>query len=215
MRGLRSLHLCWCWRALPRCRRRTGRSARAAANQRARARRPGARGEEDQRALRSDLPQIHETVFRPGLRLALLQGAGIRRERTQADGDELGRCARRHAAHAVDVSGDRVAPPRVRRDRPARVEHRRRHHARSLSLATLGKDVADAERHHFMFASYNAGEGTIKRALASPRPKAGTGVVERRADRTDRPALAVLRDARLRAPNRFDVRQADASRFAP
>jgi membrane-bound lytic murein transglycosylase MltF len=29
-----------------------------------------------------------------------------------------------------------------------------------------GKDVPEAERHHFMFASYNAGEGTITRARA-------------------------------------------------
>ena len=28
------------------------------------------------------------------------------------------------------------------------------------------KDIGDEERHHFMFASYNAGEGTIRRALA-------------------------------------------------
>ena len=70
---------------------------------------------------------------------------------------------------------DRVAPARVRLDRPPRVEHRRRHHARPLPLAALGEDVPEAERYHFMFGSYNAGEGTIARALAmakqaSPEP---------------------------------------------
>jgi len=35
------------------------------------------------------------------------------------------------------------------------------------------KDVSDDERHHFMFASYNAGEGTINRALAVARSKSG------------------------------------------
>jgi len=36
------------------------------------------------------------------------------------------------------------------------------------------KDISDDERHHFMFASYNAGEGTITRALAAARNKGGT-----------------------------------------
>src|SRR5205085_1393698 len=36
-----------------------------------------------------------------------------------------------------------------------------------------GKDVADDERHHFMFASYNAGEGTINRAFSVARTKGG------------------------------------------
>jgi membrane-bound lytic murein transglycosylase MltF len=37
-----------------------------------------------------------------------------------------------------------------------------------------GKSVPDdAERHHFMFASYNAGEGTITRALAAAKAKNG------------------------------------------
>jgi len=31
------------------------------------------------------------------------------------------------------------------------------------------KDIPDDERHHFMFASYNAGEGTINRAIALTR----------------------------------------------
>jgi membrane-bound lytic murein transglycosylase MltF len=35
------------------------------------------------------------------------------------------------------------------------------------------KDVADDERHHFMFASYNAGEGTIGRAMAAARTNGG------------------------------------------
>jgi soluble lytic murein transglycosylase-like protein len=35
------------------------------------------------------------------------------------------------------------------------------------------KSVPDAERHHFMFASYNAGEGTINRALGIARTKTG------------------------------------------
>ncbi len=34
-------------------------------------------------------------------------------------------------------------------------------------------DVPEDERHHFMFASYNAGEGTITRALAMARAKSG------------------------------------------
>lgn len=36
------------------------------------------------------------------------------------------------------------------------------------------KDIGDSERHHFMFASYNAGEGTINRALAAAKNKGGT-----------------------------------------
>lgn len=36
------------------------------------------------------------------------------------------------------------------------------------------KDIGDDERHRFMFASYNAGEGTITRALAAARTKGGT-----------------------------------------
>lgn len=35
------------------------------------------------------------------------------------------------------------------------------------------KDVADDERHHFMFAGYNAGEGTINRAMAAARTNGG------------------------------------------
>jgi len=33
------------------------------------------------------------------------------------------------------------------------------------------KDIADDERHRFMFASYNAGEGTINRAISMARAK--------------------------------------------
>jgi len=33
------------------------------------------------------------------------------------------------------------------------------------------KDISDEERHHFMFASYNAGEGTINRAISMARGK--------------------------------------------
>jgi membrane-bound lytic murein transglycosylase F len=33
------------------------------------------------------------------------------------------------------------------------------------------KDISDDERHHFMFASYNAGEGTINRAISMARAK--------------------------------------------
>src|SRR5262252_7853314 len=36
------------------------------------------------------------------------------------------------------------------------------------------KDIGDDERHHFMFASYNAGEGTITRALAQAKNNGGT-----------------------------------------
>jgi membrane-bound lytic murein transglycosylase MltF len=36
-----------------------------------------------------------------------------------------------------------------------------------------GKDVPESERHRFMFASYNAGEGTITRARAVARTKFG------------------------------------------
>jgi len=39
-----------------------------------------------------------------------------------------------------------------------------------------GKGVPAAERPHFMFASYNAGEGTITRALAAARAKAADPV---------------------------------------
>jgi membrane-bound lytic murein transglycosylase F len=35
------------------------------------------------------------------------------------------------------------------------------------------KEIGDGERHRFMFASYNAGEGTITRALAAARSKGG------------------------------------------
>lgn len=35
------------------------------------------------------------------------------------------------------------------------------------------KDISDEERHHFMFASYNAGEGTITRALAAAKNNGG------------------------------------------
>jgi membrane-bound lytic murein transglycosylase MltF len=35
------------------------------------------------------------------------------------------------------------------------------------------KDIDDGERHHFMFASYNAGEGTITRALGVARQNGG------------------------------------------
>ncbi len=38
------------------------------------------------------------------------------------------------------------------------------------------KDVADDERHRFMFASYNAGEGTITRALSAAKTKYGAPV---------------------------------------
>ena len=36
--------------------------------------------------------------------------------------------------------------------------------------------IPEAERHHFMFASYNAGEGTITRALAAAKAKNGDPV---------------------------------------
>lgn len=36
------------------------------------------------------------------------------------------------------------------------------------------KDIGDDDRHRFMFASYNAGEGTITRALSVARTKVGT-----------------------------------------
>jgi membrane-bound lytic murein transglycosylase MltF len=39
-----------------------------------------------------------------------------------------------------------------------------------------GTEVPEAERHHFMFASYNAGEGTITRARAVARAKFGDPV---------------------------------------
>jgi membrane-bound lytic murein transglycosylase MltF len=35
------------------------------------------------------------------------------------------------------------------------------------------KDIDDGERHHFMFASYNAGEGTITRALGIAKQNGG------------------------------------------
>jgi membrane-bound lytic murein transglycosylase F len=38
------------------------------------------------------------------------------------------------------------------------------------------KDISDDERHRFMFASYNAGEGTIKRAITIAREKVGPPV---------------------------------------
>jgi soluble lytic murein transglycosylase-like protein len=38
------------------------------------------------------------------------------------------------------------------------------------------KDIADDERHRFMFASYNAGEGTINRAITVAREKVGPPV---------------------------------------
>ena len=38
------------------------------------------------------------------------------------------------------------------------------------------KDISDEERHRFMFASYNAGEGTIKRAISVAREKVGPPV---------------------------------------
>ena len=37
-----------------------------------------------------------------------------------------------------------------------------------------GKHVPDEERHRFMFASYNAGEGAINRAFAAAKAKVGT-----------------------------------------
>ena len=39
-----------------------------------------------------------------------------------------------------------------------------------------GTGVPETERHHFMFASYNAGEGTITRALAAAKAKNGDPV---------------------------------------
>jgi soluble lytic murein transglycosylase-like protein len=39
-----------------------------------------------------------------------------------------------------------------------------------------GNGVPETERHHFMFASYNAGEGTITRALAVAKAKNGDPV---------------------------------------
>jgi membrane-bound lytic murein transglycosylase F len=39
-----------------------------------------------------------------------------------------------------------------------------------------GNGVPETERHHFMFASYNAGEGTITRALAAAKAKSGDPV---------------------------------------
>jgi soluble lytic murein transglycosylase-like protein len=41
-------------------------------------------------------------------------------------------------------------------------------------LWTLWKDLPDGERHRFMFASYNAGEGTIGRALNVAKAKIGS-----------------------------------------
>jgi len=40
-------------------------------------------------------------------------------------------------------------------------------------LWTLWKDLPDEERYRFMFASYNAGEGTITRAMAAARNTGG------------------------------------------
>ena len=113
--------------------------------------------------------------FGPAFDWRYFKAQGFAESGLKADGDELGRRARHHAAHAVDLSGDRVAPSGVRPDRSARVEHRRRHHARSLSVGSVAQGHRpDDERHHFMFASYNAGEGTITRALAAAKNKGGT-----------------------------------------
>ena len=48
------------------------------------------------------------------------------------------------------------------------------------------KDIPDDERHHFMFASYNAGEGTIKRALAAAKAKSGPSRAGRASSRSRR-----------------------------
>ena len=143
---------------------------------RARARRAGARSEEDQRAIRSD-PSANT---RNAISARRSTGATSRRRAFAESGleserDELGRRARHHAAHAVHVSGDRVAAAGVRPDRSAGVEHRRRHHARPLSVEAVGEGhPGDDERYPLHVRELQRRRGTITRALAVAKNKGGS-----------------------------------------
>ena len=63
------------------------------------------------------------------------------------------------------------------------------------------RDVPEDQRWAFMFASYNAGEGTIMRArrTAAPAKLDQSRVASDRARRAEGRAVALLGDARLRA----------------
>ena len=112
MRGVRSRLLSGV-RLRPRACAAAERADVVADGERARARRAGARAEEDQSDVRSDLPQIHEALLRPRVRLALLQGAGLRRERAQGERRRVG------SARAASCSSCRRRIRRSRRTGPS------------------------------------------------------------------------------------------------
>ena len=62
-----------------------------------------------------------------------------------------------------------------------------------------GRDVPETERWAFMFASYNAGEGTIMRARRASGTARSLALARDRERRSESGAVAVQRDPRLRA----------------
>jgi membrane-bound lytic murein transglycosylase MltF len=148
--------------------------------------------------------------FGPAFDWRYFKAQGLRREWAQAKRDELGRRSRRGCSSCrrryQEITSRRPEFGPI--DQPewniaAGIMHDR--YLWSLWLNT----VPDDERHRFMFASYNAGEGTINRAFRRGQIEGQPArVVEHRADRAHRPTLALSGDARLRAADRFDVRTA-------
>ena len=167
----------------------------------------------DQHAIRRDLPPVFQALFRRRVRLALVQGAGDGREQARCERDESRGCARDHAAHAGDLrerdpeQAARVSP---RSTTPSGTSRRA-----SCTTATSGASGAGSRRGRpvqlFMFASYNAGEGTIIKAykLATTQWPADTtwaNVVARRSEHT---SVDIQRDAGIRESHRRHARPTD------
>ena len=78
------------------------------------------------------------------------------------------------------------------------------------------RDSIDVDRREFMFASYNAGEGTIMNAQRACVPTLArpAGVEQRRDGRARGASLALSRDVRLRAKDPERHRRRSTTRVA-
>ena len=130
--------------------------------------------------------------FGPAFDWRYFKAQGYRREWAQGDGDELGRCARHHAAHAVDLSGDRVAPSRVRH---RSISPSGTSPPASCTIAICG--VSGARTSVTTSVTTSCSRATTPARARSTRARGGeeqgrpAGVVERRADRADGAAMAI------------------------
>ncbi len=173
----------------------------------------GARVRAPDQPLRRQLPEIHQTFFWPGVRLALVQGTGVRRKRAQSQLGELGRRARTDAADADDLPRNPLGTPGNRPDRSARVEHRRWHllQQQAVELVALRAGFEPIPLHvrqlqrrcRKHLQGVHRGQREVRRLVMG----------EHRARCSNHSQLEVHRNAGVRATHRHDVLLADASVF--